>query len=360
MSAAEIKHDSEAWRDLVDLDRLRGWMDAEGLGSGPIEDAAPLGGGTQNILLGFARAGRRYVLRRPPRHLRKESNETMRREARVLAALAGSDVPHPPLIAGCPDETVIGAAFYLMEPVEGFNATLGLPSPHADDPAWRRGMGEAIVDGAVALAKVDPDAVGLTGLGKLDGWLERQVPRWRAQLDSYSQFEGWGGYAELPDVDRICAWLDANRPAQMRPGLIHGDYHLANVMYRHDSPKLAAIVDWELATLGDPLLDLGWLCSMWPQPEVETVERTPVTPWDGFPTLDEAVDRYLAATGRARSEVKWFAVLACFKLGAILEGSHARACAGKTPKAVGDQLHANTVRLFTRALRRIDAPGDAL
>lgn len=353
---AELTHDREAWRELIDLDVLARWMDARGLGEdAPIHGAEALGGGTQNILLRFTRAGRSYVLRRPPRRPRAESDEVMRREMRVLAALAGSDVPHPGFIAGEGDPAVLGTAFYLMEPVEGFNPTTGLPALHAGDPALRRRMGEALVDGIVALARIDPDAVGLSELGKLDGWVERQVGRWRAQLDGYAQFDGWTGYAALPDVDAICAWLEANQPATMRAGLIHGDYHLANVMYRHEAPELAAIVDWELASRGDPLLDLGWLTATWPDP-AEANTRVSVTPWDGFPSMADVVERYLSATGRTAAEARWYTVLAPFKLGAILEGSHARACAGLTPRPIGDQLHAHTVSLFNRALRRIDAP----
>jgi aminoglycoside phosphotransferase (APT) family kinase protein len=352
---AELAHDRELWRELVDLDVLARWMDSRGLGSGAILGAETLGGGTQNILLRFVRAGRTYVLRRPPRRPRPESDEVMRREMKVLAALAGSDVPHPGFIAGEGDPSVLGTAFYLMEPVDGFNATQGLPALHAGDPTIRRRMGEAIVDGIVALSRIDPDAVGLSDLGKLDGWLERQTPRWRAQLDGYAQFDGWTGYAALPDVDAICAWLEANRPATMRPGLIHGDYHLANVMYRPDGPELAAIVDWELASRGDPLLDLGWLTATWRDP-AEAEARVSVTPWDGFPNMAAIVARYLDATGRTAEEARWYTVLAPFKLGAILEGSHARACAGLTPKAIGDSLHAHTISLFERALRRIHTP----
>lgn len=353
---AELTHDREAWRELIDLGVLARWMDAQGLGEGaPITDAEPLGGGTQNILLRFDRAGRTYVLRRPPRKPRKESDEVMRREMQVLAALAGSDVPHPGFIEGEGDPAVLGTAFYLMEPITGFNPTVGLPALHAGDPALRRRMGEALVDGIVALSRIDPDAVGLSSLGKLDGWVERQTPRWRAQLEGYAQFEGWSGLAALPHVDSICAWMEANRPSGMQPGLIHGDYHLANVMYRPDSPELAAIVDWELASRGDPLLDLGWLTATWPDP-AEAQTRVSVTPWKGFPTMSEMVDRYLSATGRTAAEARWYTVLAPFKLGAILEGSHARACAGLTPKPIGDALHAHTISLFERALRRIERP----
>jgi len=332
----------------VDLAVLTAFMDANALGEGPLSDLTVLTGGTQNILLKFTRSGRTFVLRRPPPKLRANSNETMRREARVLAALAGSDVPHPGLIAACPEETMDGAAFYLMEPIDGFNPTMGLPTLHAGDPAVRRRMGFALVDGIVALSRIDIAAVGLETLGKSQGWLERQAPRWKAQFDSYAEFAGWTN--EIPGVDEVGAWLDAHRPQSFRPGLIHGDYHLANVMYRHDSGELAAIVDWELASVGDPLLDLGWLMAMWPDPGAET---TPVTPWDGFPTIEEVIARYGEQSGRDLTDLTWYGVLACYKLGIILEGSHARAGAGLAPKAIGDRLHASTLHLFQRALRWI-------
>lgn len=337
----------------VDLDVLAGWMDAQGLGEGPIEEASLLAGGTQNILLRLRRSGRTYVLRRPPPHLRDNSNETMRREARVLAALAETDVPHPGLIAACPDETVIGAAFYLMEPIDGFNPTTGLPPYHAGSAEVRHRMGLALVEGIAALGAVDYRAVGLEGLGKPDNYLERQVARWKAQLDSYGQFAGWPGPAGIPGVDKVAAWLERHRPQTFEPGIIHGDYHLANVMYRHDSAELAAIVDWELTTIGDPLLDLGWLLATWQESDQPRNHGVNIQPWTGFPSARELVDHYRPRTHRDLSAIEWYGVLACYKLGLILEGTHARACAGKAPKETGDRLHAHTVSLFERALRWI-------
>ncbi|MFN4229632.1 phosphotransferase family protein [Parvibaculum sp.] len=337
----------------VDLHALARWMDKEGLGKGPLEDAAMLGGGTQNILLRFVRDGRTYVLRRPPPHLRKNSNDTMRREARMLAALAGSDVPHPGLIAACPEEDVIGAAFYLMEPVDGFNPTVALPELHASDPAIRHRMGLSLVEGIAALGAVDYEKVGLAGFGKPENYLERQVARWQAQLESYREFPSWPGPEGIPGVAKVANWLEANRPAAFEPGIIHGDYHLANVMFRHDGPELAAIVDWELTTIGDPMLDLGWLLATWPQGEGPAVGAVGVRPWEGFPSADELVEHYRARTSRDMSHIEWYGVLACYKLGIILEGTHARACEGKAPKETGDQLHASTVGLFERALRWI-------
>jgi len=342
---------ADDWRMLVDPSALERWMDGRGLGFGPIEAVSPLGGGTQNILLRFDRGGEAYVLRRPPLHKRPESDDVMRREMRALAALAGTGVPHPELVAGETDTGPLGAAFYLMRPVDGFNPSLGLPQPHAGRPEWRRRMGEAMVDGLVALAAIDPAAAGLSDLGRAGDWLARQVPRWRRQLDGYAAQPGWTGIDALPSVDPICAWLDAHRPDSFRPGLLHGDYHLANVLFRPDAPALAAIVDWELASIGDPLLDLGWLTATWPDGDFEAV--VPVSPWEGFPSAAEITDRYLAATGRSAADARWFGILACFKLGVLLEGTHARACAGLAPRATGDRLHAQAIALFDRALHRI-------
>ncbi|WP_408587515.1 phosphotransferase family protein [Novosphingobium sp.] len=337
----------------VDMTTLAGWMDQQGLGSGPLEGVTSLAGGTQNILLRFTRAGRTYVLRRPPPHLRANSNETMRREARVLAALADSDVPHPGLIAACADDSVLGAAFYLMEPIDGFNATQGLEPLHAGDASVRHRMGLSMVDAIAALSKVDYVAVGLSDFGKVDNWLGRQVGRWASQLKSYEEFPGWTGPQAIPGVDKVARWLEDNIPPTFQPGLIHGDFHLANVMFRHDSGELAAVVDWELCTLGDPLLDLGWLAATWPEDGVRRATDVAITPWEGFATIEEMIARYGQQTGRDLSHVDWFAVLACYKLGIILEGSNARACAGKAPREIGDRLHAHTIDLFERALRRI-------
>ena len=335
----------------VDIDRLRQWMDEQCLGSGDLTDVSPLAGGTQNILLGFRRADRAYVLRRPPMHKRANSDDTMRRESKVLAALAGTDVPHPGFIAGEADPDVLGASFYLMEPVDGFNASVGLPEPHRSDPAIQREMGFALIDGAAALGTVDHVEVGLGDFGRPEGYLERQVGRWRSQLESYHEItEDW--QPEIPGVDEVGAWLDANRPSSAVTGIIHGDYHTANVMYRHDGPQLAAIVDWELTTIGDPLIDLGLIIAF----------RTPDDEGDAgpggglveaFPSVDELVVHYEQRTGHDVSAASWYGVLACYKTGIILEGTHARAIAGKAPTATGDHLHAITLSLFRKAARLI-------
>ncbi len=345
----------------VDLDALVAWMDDRGIGEGPLTEATPLAGGTQNVLVRIVRSGTAHVLRRPPLHKRANSDETMRREARVLASLAGTDVPHPGLVAACPDTDVLGAAFYLMEPIDGFNPAGGLPEPHASDAAMRHAMGLAHVDAVARLGAVDHVAVGLGDFGKPDGWLERQVPRWRSQLDSYADLDGYPG-PDIPGLEDVTRWLEAHRPDGWQPGIIHGDCHLANVLVSRTGPAIAALVDWELCTIGDPLLDLGHLLATWPVPPGGAAGGEALAGAVGggiadLPTPDEVVERYLSHHDRDPAHVAWFEVLAAYRLGIILEGTHARAFAGKAPQEIGDLLHATTVGLFRRGLAAIDRVG---
>jgi aminoglycoside phosphotransferase (APT) family kinase protein len=337
--------------ELTAPDGLAEWMSEQGLGDGPLEDVCTISGGTQNVMLRFTRSGRPYVLRRGPKHLRPRSNVVIMRETQILAALAGTDVPHPHLIASCPDTSVIGdAVFYLMEPVDGFNAREELPELHAADASVRFGMGLSMADSLAKLGAVDYAAVGLRDYGKPDGFLERQVPRWISELESYREFDNYPG-PDIPGVEDVARWLDNGRPSRWTPGIMHGDYHAANVMFSRTGPEVVAIVDWEMSTIGDPLLDLGWLLATWGQSPAfggSLFEQA------GMAAPDDLVEQYARNTTRDLSHITWYTVLACFKLGIVLEGTHARACAGKAPKEVGDLLHQATVQLFEQALTLMD------
>ncbi len=330
---------AEALVDGVDLVALMAWMDEQGLGAGELTEVEQLTGGTQNILVRFVRRGRGYVLRHPPPHKRARSDDTMRREARVLGAIADTDVPHPRLIAACGDVDVLGSAFFLMEPIDGFNVIEGLPEPHASRPDWQAEMSLSMADAIAALGRVDHEAVGLGDFGK-PGWLERQVERWRSHLEGYGAFDGYPG-PDIPRVHDIAEWLRANQPTEWKPGIIHGDFHAGNVLFHRDRPTLAAAVDWELSTIGDPLIDLGHFLG--------TSALTSGLGLPGQATRREIIDRYGAGSERDLSAIDWYEVMACYRLGIILEGTHARAFAGKAPVEIGDQLHATTVALFTHA-----------
>ena len=331
-----------------DVDAVSAWLDGVGVGHGPIDAVQLLPGGTQNLLYRFRRSGQCYVLRRPSLHPRPLAERIILREARVLGALADGAVPHPRLVALCETPDVLGVVFYVTEAVSGFNATVDLPQAFRVDAGRRHQLGLAMVDGLTALASVDPDAVGLGDFGKIEGFIERQVPRWSAQLESYGEYPDWPGPAGLGDVAGVGRWLEANAPSAIKPGLMHGDYHIGNVLFGEDG-SLAAILDWELSTLGDPLLDLGRLLAAWPEPDGSGPLSLTVSPWDGFATRDELIERYAAGTGRALDDLLWFEVLACFKLAIILEGTFARASAGLADPETGRRLHGSAAALMARA-----------
>lgn len=338
---------------LIDIAKLQVWMSDQGLGSGPISNMRVLAGGTQNILLRYERNGRNFVLRRTPLAARPGADRSIAREAQVLGALSGSAVPHPRLYASCTDPAIFGASFYVMEPVEGFNPTTTMPLLHQRNPDVRRAMGFALVDGAAALSRVDPNSPALLGFGNPDNFLGRQVSRWRGALDGYLAEPRWPGLTELPGIAELGEFLDANLPASFQPGLMHGDYHFANVMFRNDGPEIAAIVDWELSTIGDPLLDLAWIVACWRGPPDDDVDLIKISPRDGFPAPQELIDHYGEATGRDLSAFDWYLVLACYKLAIVIEGTYVRALRGEAPMETGTWFHRCAQQLLRRARRVI-------
>ncbi len=343
--------------DLVPLEVIEPWLDEHGVGSGPLTEITQLTGGTQNILIRFVRDGHAYVLRRGPRHKRDNSDEAMRREARVLAALTGSKVPHPGFVAACDDAELIGGAFYVMDAIdEAFNARVAIPGHIAADLSLQHVMGETVVDGLAALGEVDYLRVGLEGFGKPAGWVERQVDRWAKQLASYAVVEAWPGPQGIPHLEDVTAWLRERQVISWKPGILHGDYHVGNVMFDIDTARLSAVVDWELSTIGDPLLDFGQLLASLPSASSTAADSTgTLAPSNlpGFITHAKAIERYASQSSRDLSEIAWYRVLACYRLGIVLEGSYARMFAGLATPEIGEQLHATTVELFEQAARVI-------
>ena len=257
---------------LIDLPRLAAWMDREGLpGSGTPLAARPISGGASNEIFELTRGDVRMALRRPPRNVPRGRNETMLREYRVLAALADSDVPHARARGVCEDEDVIGSAFYVMDHVDGWSpiATPGQwPAPFDEDLSLRPALAFELVDAIAALGQIDWKARGLEGFGKPDGFLERQVDRWFAHVSGFQ-------FREIPGIEAAGAWLRTHTPKHYTTGIIHGDYQFANVMFHHHAPaKMAAVVDWEMATIGDPLLDLAWVLMTWPASHGEPIDTS--------------------------------------------------------------------------------------
>jgi aminoglycoside phosphotransferase (APT) family kinase protein len=312
----------------LDLAALAGFMDAAGLpGHGCPIEATFVTGGASNDLFAITRGDSTLALRKPPAVVPPGRNETMVREHRLLAALADTDVPHAKVMAGCDDPDVLGGCFYLMEFVDGWSPIqegTTWPHPFGEDLEARRGLAFELVDGIAKLSKVDWKAKGLEGFGKPDGFHERQVDRWMAHLAGFS-------FRPLPGLDEAAAWLRAHQPHSYVPGIMHGDYQFANVMYRHGAPaRLAAIVDWEMATVGDPLLDLGWVINGWPDDTSATSESAlGYVDYTGMPSATELLEYYEHESGRPVDEIDYYVILARFKLAVVLEGGYARVVAGQ-------------------------------
>jgi aminoglycoside phosphotransferase (APT) family kinase protein len=341
--------------DLIDVGALASWLDAQGFPPGPVEDLVELEGGTQNLLVRFCRAGTGYVLRRPSRHPRPRAGEIILREARVLEALACTDVPHPRWAATCADESVLGIPFVIMRAVDGVNPMVRLPS-YAAAAAGRRQLGRAAATELARIGCVDYVAAGLADFGRPDGFLSRQVPRWQAEWEGYRRLPGYPG-EPLPGMDELATFLTGNQPADQAPGLMHGDFHFGNLLVDVGQPRVAAVLDWEMATIGDPLVDLGrFVASLHGQNE--TMESGGAL-WEAGDVgpVSEIVAAYAAVSDRSLDALDWYVVLACFKLGIILESSNARACAGLTDAAIGDRLHAMAMALFARGRRIARASG---
>jgi aminoglycoside phosphotransferase (APT) family kinase protein len=313
----------------MDTERLARWLDAEGVpGSGEPLAVTAIGGGSQNELYELRRGAVRLVLRGAPRHAPAERSERMMREYQLVRALADSDVPHARVYAGTTDTDVLGTPFYVMDHIDGWSPMQGGWAPPFDtDLDARAGLAFELVDGAARLAKVDWKASGLEGFGRPDGFHDRQVDRWLGFLGRYQ-------FRELPGLDTAADWLRAHRPATYEPGIMHGDYQFANVMYGHGAPaRLAAIVDWEMATIGDPLLDLGWVLIAWP-PEGDDMVKARYLDYTGMPARDDLLEHYSKVSGRPVDEIDYYVILARFKLGIVLEQSVARVAGGDNDERV--------------------------
>jgi aminoglycoside phosphotransferase (APT) family kinase protein len=312
--------DEDRTAGLIDRERLARWMDAQKLpGAGEPLEARFVTGGASNELFEIRRGAARMALRRPPRKVPKGRNETMLREYRVLAALADTDVPHSRVLAACDDPDVLGACFYVMEFVDGWScmSTDGWPAPFDADLEARKGLAHELVDAIARLARVDWRARGLEGFGRPEGFHERQVDRWLAHLAACK-------FRELPGIDEAATWLRSHKPRAYRPGIIHGDYQFANVMFHHGAPaRMAAIVDWEMATIGDPLLDLAWVIMGWPNPDEDRTTGGYVD-YTGMPTREELLDRYSKRSGLPVDEMDYYVILGRFKLAIVLEAGYAR------------------------------------
>jgi len=308
---------------VIDTARLGDWMDAAGLpGTGAPIEVRFLSGGSQNEIYEIRRGEQRCVIRIPPATAPPDRDAGILREWRIIEALDGTEVPHTPAVAVCADSSVLGRTFYLMGFVDGWSpmGRKGWPAPFDTDLDARAGLAYQLAEGIALLSKVDWQAKGLADLGRPEGFHERQVDRWT------SFFDGIKG-RELEGMETATKWLRTHRPIDFIPGLMHGDYQFANVMYRDGAPaRLAAIVDWEMGTVGDPKLDLGWMVQGWPEdtdaPEAATASYVDL---QGMPSRSQLVEHYGKVSGRQVDDLDYYLVLAKWKLAIVLERGFQRA-----------------------------------
>jgi aminoglycoside phosphotransferase (APT) family kinase protein len=309
---------------LLVLEPLTAFLHVNGLArEDSALDATPIGDGHSNVTFELSTGA---VLRRPPRGPLPPSAHDVLREARLLRALEPTPVRAPRVLAVCADQAVIGSPFYVMEKVEGHVITNRLPD-ELDHPAERARIADELIDSLVELHAVDWEAVGLEGFGKPTGYLERQLRRFTGLWDHNRT-------RDIAEVEQVGEWLARNLPESPPATIVHGDYRLGNTIIAPSPPaRLAAILDWEMATIGDPLADVGYLMLHW----IEATDPAPgqfnlqnVTRLPGFPTRAEMIGRYEERSGRSMHSLSWYVTLALWKAVVFMEGNYKRAISGST------------------------------
>jgi aminoglycoside phosphotransferase (APT) family kinase protein len=311
-----------------------------------------IAGGHSNLTYGVTdAAGQKWALRRPPLGKRLGSAHDMGREFKVVSALGGTEVPVAPVVGLCEDESVNEAPFYVMEFVEG-PILRGLAEAEVfPDEGDRRVIGERVADTLVQIHAVDPDAAGLGDLGRKEDYVARQLHRWHGQWEKSKT-------RELEPIDRVHEALSARIPEQGPATIVHGDYRLDNMILT-ESGEVAAVVDWELCTLGDPLADVGLLMVYWPDRGEDTIALgMPANLAPGFPTREELISRYAERSGRDLSELDFYVALGYWKLAIILEGVYARYSAGGYGKVnEGVEAFARLVERLAEEAERVERAG---
>jgi aminoglycoside phosphotransferase (APT) family kinase protein len=311
---------------LLVLGPLERFLDEAGIGEGEIL-ATPIGEGHSNVTYLIERGGSEVVLRRPPRPPIPPSAHDVLREARLLGALQDTPARVPGVLAVCSDEGVIGAPFYVMEYMKGEVIVASIPEP-LDSPAERARIADELLLSLVEIHAVDWEAAGLGDFGRPTGYLERQLRRFLGLWELNKT-------REIPAVESVGSWLADNLPASGPATIVHGDYRLGNTMYAENAPaRLVAVLDWEMATIGDPLADLGYLTMMWTEPgDPQSGLRAHlgnVTRAEGFPSRAELIARYEELSGRSMGDIRWYTTLALWKSVVFMEGNYKRAVAGMT------------------------------
>ncbi len=329
----------------IDVERVGAWLQENVAAAEAPFAYERIAGGRSNLTYSVTdAAGRRWALRRPPLGKALGSAHDMGREHRVVSALAGTPVPVAPIAAYCTDESVNGAPFYVMDFIEGPILRQRPDAEAFPDEGDRRAIGERVIDTLVAIHEVDPDAVGLGELGRKEDYVKRQLRRWQGQ---------WEGSKtrEIPLVEQVHDELEARIPEQGPAAIVHGDYRLDNMILT-DGGEVAAVVDWELCTLGDPLADVGLLLVYWGE-EGDALQPLfePATVAPGFPSREDVKARYAEGSGRDLGEIDFYLALGYWKLAIILEGVYSRYSKGQygKPEAGFEEFGRNVGRLAEAA-----------
>ena len=310
----------------IDQQRVSGWLVDHIAGAAAPFEFSIIAGGRSNLTFAVTDAnGARYVLRRPPTGAVLATAHDMAREHRIISAVGLTSVPVPPALGLCTDSDVNGAPFYVMGYVDGVvldSAERAAPMT----PDMRRAASLHLIDVLADLHAVDIDSIGLGDLAKREGYIERQVKRWSTQWDKSKT-------RELPAIDEVARRLAARMPEQQGVSIAHGDFRFGNCLTDLEQGRIAAVLDWELCTLGDPLADVGYLGVYWADPGETQLRPNDPTGIEGFPSYGELLDRYAARTGRDLSEIDYYVAFSSWRLAVISEGVYARFVHG----AMGDQ-----------------------
>jgi aminoglycoside phosphotransferase (APT) family kinase protein len=327
---------------LLVLEPLIEFLGAHGLDAPADLSATPIGDGHSNVTFELSTG---VVLRRPPRGPLPPSAHDVLREARLLRALQATPVRSPSVLAVCDERSVIGVPFYVMERVAGEVITDSIPAS-LDSPDQRSQIAQQLIDALVELHGVDWTTLGLEGFGKPTGYLERQLRRFTGLWEHNRT-------RDLPQVEEVGGWLAANMPESPPATIVHGDFRLGNTMFAATAPaRLVAIFDWEMATIGDPLADVGYMLMHWTQPgdTLGKFNLNNVTLKPGFPTREQLTARYEARSGRSMQALDWYVTLALWKAVVFMEGNYKRALAGSTDDPYLRSFGEGVIEIADRAL----------
>jgi aminoglycoside phosphotransferase (APT) family kinase protein len=327
----------------LDVGALGAWLDAQDIALGDALAVERMATGLSNEMFELRRGDEHLVLRRPARVALEGADRGIRREFRVLTALEGTTVPHARPVVLCDDTDVVGSVFYLMTWVDGFMPVGELPAAFGDDPDAPRQLAFALTDVLADLGGLDWRDLGLADFGRPDGFHERQRDRWIGQYQSYDR-------QELPGIEPAAAWLATHTPTTWTPAIMHGDYHMANVLVAPDPPpRVAAVCDWETASIGDPLLDLAAFLRFW-------LEGHPPDADPRWPSEAELIERYARRSRRDVPDLTYYGILARVRLAVMMEGIYQRSLADPS-RSPADEVHAYARLLVADAEHLIAARG---